>query len=50
MAFQTLLKEFYDHQIVVSWTDGFGTEVLGVPLTIPDIRRLLVDLLPLVDG
>ena len=31
MGFRQLLKEFYDHQMIVSKRDGSGAEFLGVP-------------------
>ena len=45
MAFRTLLKEFHDHQMVVSRRDGAGGEVLGVPLRREEMEGVLEDLL-----
>ncbi|MCJ1256659.1 Origin recognition complex subunit 2 [Lignoscripta atroalba] len=45
MAFRTLLKEFHDHQMIVSRKDGAGTEVLGVPLRREEMEALLEDLM-----
>jgi origin recognition complex subunit 2 len=44
MNFRTLLKEFYDHQMIVSKKDAAGTEVLGVPLGNEDMQTLLGEL------
>jgi origin recognition complex subunit 2 len=44
MNFRTLLKEFYDHQMIVSRKDGPGTEVLGVPLGKDEMETLLQEL------
>lgn len=40
----TLLKEFYDHQMVESRRDGTGTERLLVPFRKEELERLLEDL------
>ena len=45
MAFRTLLKEFHDHQMVVSRRDGSGGEVLGVPLRREEMEGVLEDLM-----
>jgi origin recognition complex subunit 2 len=45
MAFRTLLKEFYDHQMVVSRYDGAGAETLGVPMRKEDLEGVLEDLM-----
>ena len=45
MAFRTLLKEFHDHQMVVSRRDGAGGEVLGVPLRKYEMEGVLEDLM-----
>ena len=45
MAFRTLLKEFHDHQMVVSRRDGVGGEVLGVPLRREEMEGVLEDLM-----
>ena len=44
MNFRTLLKEFYDHQMIISRKDGAGTEVLGVPLGKEEMETLLEEL------
>jgi origin recognition complex subunit 2 len=44
MNFRTLLKEFYDHEMIVSRKDGGGTEVLGVPLGKEEMETLLEEL------
>ena len=44
MSFRTLLKEFHDHQMIVSRKDGSGTELLGVPLGREDIEGVLEEL------
>ena len=44
MNFRTLLKEFYDHEMIVSKKDGTGTEVLGVPLGREEMETLLEEL------
>jgi origin recognition complex subunit 2 len=41
---QTLLKEFYDHQMVESRRDGLGTERLLVPFRKDELESLLHDL------
>ena len=45
MAFRTLLKEFHDHQMVVSRRDGVGGEMLGVPLRREEMEGVLEDLM-----
>ncbi|MCJ1476829.1 Origin recognition complex subunit 2 [Lambiella insularis] len=45
MAFRTLLKEFHDHQMVVSRRDESGVEVLGVPMRLEELEGVLEDLL-----
>jgi origin recognition complex subunit 2 len=45
MAFRTLLKEFHDHQMVVSRRDGAGTEMLGVPFRREEMETILEDLM-----
>ncbi|MCJ1242581.1 Origin recognition complex subunit 2 [Varicellaria rhodocarpa] len=45
MAFRTLLKEFHDHQMIVSRRDGAGGEVLGVPLRKEEMEGVLEDLM-----
>jgi origin recognition complex subunit 2 len=42
--FRTLLKEFYDHQMVESRRDGLGTERLVVPFRKEDLEGLLEEL------
>lgn len=44
MGFRQLLKEFYDHQMVVSRRDGSGTELLGVPWRREEMEAILEDL------
>ena len=44
MNFRTLLKEFYDHEMIVSRKDGVGTEILGVPLGKEEMETLLEEL------
>ena len=45
MAFRTLLKEFHDHQMVMSRRDGAGTEMLSVPFRREEMEAILEDLL-----
>lgn len=45
MAFRTLLKEFHDHQMIVSRKDAIGTEMLGVPFRREEMEAILEDLL-----
>lgn len=45
MAFRTLLKEFHDHQMVVSRRDGAGTETLAVPFRREEMEMILEDLI-----
>lgn len=44
MNFRALLKEFHDHQMIVSRRDAAGTEVLGVPLGKEEMEGVLEDL------
>ena len=44
MGFRQLLKEFYDHQMVVSRRDGSGAELLGVPWRRDEMEAILEDL------
>ena len=44
VAFRTLLKEFHDHQMVVSRRDGLGGEVLSVPFRREELETILEDL------
>ena len=44
MGFRQLLKEFYDHQMVVSRRDGTGAEFLGVPWRREEMEAILDDL------
>ena len=44
MNFRALLKEFHDHQMIVSRRDASGTEVLGVPLGKEEMEGVLEDL------
>ncbi|KAF2158165.1 ORC2-domain-containing protein [Myriangium duriaei CBS 260.36] len=45
MGFRTLLKEFYDHQIVESRKDGLGGERLVVPFGRAELDALLEELI-----
>ena len=45
MAFRTLLKEFHDHQMIVSRKDGIGTEMLGLPFRREEMEAILEDLM-----
>ncbi len=44
MGFRQLLKEFHDHQMVVSRRDGGGAEMLGVPWRREEMEAILEDL------
>ena len=44
MGFRQLLKEFYDHQMIVSRRDGSGAELLGVPWRREEMEAILEDL------
>lgn len=44
MMFRTQLKEFYDHQMIVSRTDSSGVEMLGLPLSRAEMEGVLEDL------
>ena len=44
MGFRQLLKEFYDHQMIVSKRDGSGAEFLGVPWRREEMETILEDL------
>ena len=44
MMFRTLLKEFHDHQMITSRIDTSGMEILGVPLSQPEMTGMLEDL------
>jgi origin recognition complex subunit 2 len=44
MNFRTLLKEFHDHEMIVSRKDASGTEVLAIPLGREDMEGVLEDL------
>ena len=44
MNFRTLLKEFHDHQMIVTRRDASGTEILGVPLGREEMEGVLEDL------
>ncbi len=44
MNFRTLLKEFYDHEMIISRKHGAGTEILGVPLSKEEMETLLEEL------
>ena len=45
MSFRTLLREFYDHQMIESRRDGLGVEVLWVPFRREELEALLLDLI-----
>ncbi|KAH8663908.1 origin recognition complex subunit 2-domain-containing protein [Xylariales sp. PMI_506] len=45
VAFRTLLKEFYDHQMIVSRKDILGTELLSVPFRKEELEAILEDLM-----
>ena len=45
MAFRQLLKEFHDHQMVVSRKDAMGGELLGVPFMREEMEGILEDLI-----
>ena len=45
MAFRTLLKEFHDHQMVVSKRNGLGGEMLSVPFRREEMETILEDLI-----
>ncbi|KAL1958987.1 hypothetical protein VTO42DRAFT_3228 [Malbranchea cinnamomea] len=44
MMFRAQLKEFYDHQMIISRTDPSGAEMLGVPLSREEMEGVLEDL------
>lgn len=44
MSFRQLLKEFHDHQMIISKRDGTGGELLGVPLSQEEMEGVLEDL------
>ncbi|KAL8927942.1 MAG: hypothetical protein Q9208_002017 [Pyrenodesmia sp. 3 TL-2023] len=44
MGFRQLLKEFHDHQMIVSRKDVTGAEMLGVPFRKEEMEAILVDL------
>ena len=44
MGFRQLLKEFYDHQMIVSRRDGSGADLLGVPWRREEMEAILEDL------
>ena len=45
MGFRQLLKEFFDHQMVVSRRDASGAEMLGVPWRREEMEGILEDLM-----
>ncbi|KAL8704258.1 MAG: hypothetical protein Q9201_002567 [Fulgogasparrea decipioides] len=45
MGFRQLLKEFHDHQMIVSRRDGTGAEMLGVPFRREEMEAILEDLM-----
>lgn len=44
LMFRTQLKEFYDHQMILSRTDVSGVEMLGAPLSQEEMESVLEDL------
>ncbi|CAN8095148.1 unnamed protein product [Discula destructiva] len=44
MAFRTLLKEFHDHQMIISRKDILGTELLSLPFRREELESILEDL------
>lgn len=44
MMFRTLLKEFHDHQMIISRMDASGMEILSVPLSRNEMEGVLEDL------
>lgn len=44
MGFRQLLKEFHDHQMIVSRKDVTGAEMLGVPFRKEEMEAILEDL------
>lgn len=44
MSFRTLLKEFHDHDMIVSSKDALGTERLGVPFGREELEEMLEEL------
>ncbi|KAI4282406.1 MAG: hypothetical protein L6R38_002958 [Xanthoria sp. 2 TBL-2021] len=45
MGFRQLLKEFHDHQMIVSRRDATGAEMLGVPFRRDEMEAILDDLM-----
>lgn len=45
MGFRQLLKEFHDHQMIVSRRDPTGAEMLGVPFRREEMEAILEDLM-----
>lgn len=45
MGFRSLLKEFYDHQMIESRKDAMGTEILSVPFQKEELETILEDLM-----
>ncbi|KAI9149365.1 Origin recognition complex subunit [Paramyrothecium foliicola] len=45
VAFRTLLKEFHDHQMITSYKDALGTELLSVPFKKEELEAILEDLM-----
>lgn len=43
-GFRGPLKEFFDHEMVISRRDGAGTEMLGVPFRRDEMEAILEDL------
>lgn len=44
MNFRFLLKEFHDHQMLTTWKDAGGTEMLGVPSDRGEMETVLEEL------
>ncbi len=45
VAFRSLLKEFHDHQMVVSRKDAMGMEMLAIPFRKEELETILEDLM-----
>lgn len=45
MSFRGLLKEFHDHEMIVSRKDALGTEMLSVPFRREELETLLEELM-----
>ncbi|KAI8303660.1 Origin recognition complex subunit 2 [Colletotrichum sp. SAR11_240] len=44
VAFRTLLKEFHDHQMIISKKDAFGTELLSLPFKRDELEAILEEM------